>query len=228
MKIAILTPVWLLGDGLAACLRSRAGVSSVAVLKDLGSLRETLAAGGTEVVLVDVSQGVELFDVRDIAKEWPDVALIALGLTEHRQEVIRCGRAGFTGYVSRDASIEALCESLVDIASGRLACPPEIASGLMRALREHGLSSGGASDPAVELTHRESQVLELIGRGLTNKEIGSALSLSVATVKHHVHHLLEKMGLARRAQAMRRVREAPWIVGPASTVEKKRLGDGSS
>ena len=61
-------------------------------------------------------------------------------------------------------------------------------------------------------TRRGSEVLELIGRGLSNKEIGRQLCLSVATVKHHVHHVLEKLGLSRRAEAMRRVRDAPWIV----------------
>jgi DNA-binding NarL/FixJ family response regulator len=61
------------------------------------------------------------------------------------------------------------------------------------------------------LTVRESEVLQLVGRGLSNKEIASELFLSVATVKHHVHHILEKLKLPRRGQAMRRVRDAPWI-----------------
>jgi two-component system, NarL family, nitrate/nitrite response regulator NarL len=54
-------------------------------------------------------------------------------------------------------------------------------------------------------------VLQLIGRGLTNKEIARELNLSVATIKHHVHNVLEKLNLPRRAYAMRRVRERPWI-----------------
>ena len=66
------------------------------------------------------------------------------------------------------------------------------------------------------LTRREGEVLQLIGRGLSNKEIARDLSLSVATVKHHVHHVLEKLQLPRRAQAMRRVRETPWIASSPS------------
>ena len=54
-------------------------------------------------------------------------------------------------------------------------------------------------------------MLELLGHGLSNKEIGNQLCLSVATVKHHVHRVFEKLKLSRRAQAMRRVRDAPWI-----------------
>ena len=194
---------------------------SLAVLNDLGALRETLAKTETNVVLIDVTQGVDLFDVRAIAAEWPDVALVALGLNEQRQEVIRCGRAGFAGYVARDASIDALCKALSEIVAGRLPCPPEIAGGLLRALfgREQRTQE---SELHFSLTRRESEVLELLGRGFSNKEIASELCLSVATVKHHVHHVLEKLQLQRRAQAMRRVREAPWIASASSLLGRKK------
>ena len=85
----------------------------------------------------------------------------------------------------------------------------------MRALfRSDPKSEESDSDPP--LTRRESEVLELLGRGFSNKEIANELCLSVATVKHHVHHVLEKMQLERRAQAMRRVRDAPWLGRAAS------------
>lgn len=219
MNIIILTPVRLLGDGLAACFSSRPDMKTVAVVNDLAVLREKLSKTETDVVLVDVTQGVDLFDTRAIASEWPDVALVALGLNEQRQEVVRCGRAGFAGYVARDASIDALCKALSEIVAGRLPCPPEIAGGLLRALfgRE---SRTQESDLHLALTRRESEVLELLGRGFSNKEIASELCLSVATVKHHVHHVLEKLQLQRRAQAMRRVRDAPWIARVVSIGRK--------
>ena len=85
-----------------------------------------------------------------------------------------------------------------------------LAGGLLRALFSR-------DRPAVDhrfdhaLTRRESDVLQLIGQGLSNKEIARELSLRVATVKHHVHNVLDTLKLGRRAQAMRRVRDAPWI-----------------
>src|ERR1700724_1131454 len=105
MNIIVLTPVRLLGDGLAACFGSRPDMRAIAVVNDLGSLRDKLSTTETHVVLIDVTQGVDLFDVRAIASDWPDVPLVALGLNEQRQEVIHCGRAGFAGYVARDGSI---------------------------------------------------------------------------------------------------------------------------
>ena len=210
MNIILMTPVRLLGDGLAACLGARPQIHVTSVVRDLAGLRETLALGGAEVVVIDVTQGIDLFEVRAIAEQWPDVALVALGLNEQRQDVIRCGRAGFAGYVARDASIDVLCRSIAEAVEGRLECPPEISGGLLRALfRSH--SRGDAPEPDPSLTRRESEVLELLGRGLSNKEIGDQLCLSVATVKHHVHHVLEKLKTPRRALAMRKVRDAPWL-----------------
>jgi len=221
MKIIVLTPVRLLGDGLIACMSARRGITVSAVVSDLHQLRERLAAGGIDLVLIDVTQGVDLYDVRSVAAKYPDISLVALGLTEQRQEVIRCGRAGFTGYISREATSTELCSALDDVLEGRLACPAEISGGLLRALfrADH---DPGAEGPEAALTRRESDVLQLIGEGLSNKEIARELVLSIATVKHHVHNILDKLQLPRRAQAMRRVRDAPWLVTPADGASARR------
>jgi len=104
MNINVLTPVRLLGDGLVACFSSRPDMRTVAVFNDLANLRDKLSTTESHVVLIDLTQGFDLFDVRAIASDWPNIPLVALGLTEQRQEVIRCGRAGFAGYLLRDAS----------------------------------------------------------------------------------------------------------------------------
>lgn len=224
MKIIVLTPVRLLGDGLAACLGARPDFAVVAVVSDLASLRRQLSDACADLVLIDVTLGIDLYDLRSIAAERPNVALVALGLYERRQDVIRCGRAGFSGYVSRDASVEALCKALSDVVAGRLACPAEISGGLLRALfRAESPSAEGTLDQT--LTRRESEVLQLIGQGFSNKEIARELRLSVATVKHHVHHVLGKLQLPRRAQAMRRVRDAPWLASPPDMGERREANE---
>lgn len=211
MDIVLLTQTRLLGDGLAACLRTRTDIVLRGTVNDLGALRQMIESVQPQLALIDVTQGIDLFDVRAISAAHPDVAFVALGLKEQRQDVIRCGRAGFTGYISREASADRLCEALLDVMAGRLACPAEISGGLLRAL----FRSEERPDLPIEdgLTRREGQVLALIGQGLSNKEIAHELTLSVATVKHHVHNVLDKLNLQRRSQAMRRVREAPWLSG---------------
>ena len=210
MQAVILTSIKLLGDGLARCLDDTPDISIVSVTDDVPSLRDLLTGGTVEIVLIDMTQNFDLDDVRSLAVAAPDVAFIALGLREQRQDVIRCGRAGFSGYVARDATVEAVAKAMRDAISGRLACPAEISSGLLKALFRAEELSDLATDDA-PLTRREGDVLQLIGRGLTNKEIARELNLSVATVKHHVHNVLEKLNLPRRTHAMRRVRERPWI-----------------
>jgi DNA-binding NarL/FixJ family response regulator len=96
------------------------------------------------------------------------------------------------------------------VLAGRLSCSAEISGGLLRALFNRGRKDA-APEITEALTVREGEVLQLVGRGFSNKEIASELSISLATVKHHVHHVLRKLKLPRRAQAMRRVREEPWI-----------------
>jgi two-component system, NarL family, nitrate/nitrite response regulator NarL len=217
MNIVVLTPVRLLGDGLVACLGKYADINVLGVIEDIDTLRDLLGARQLDLVLIDVTQGIELYDVRSLAKEYPDLALVALGLAELRHEVVRCGRAGFSGYVARNASVESLAGALTDVVAGRLACPSNIAGGLLRALfreEQKGGEQAAVASAALSLqslTRREREVLTLLGQGLSNKEIAKELFLSVATVKHHVHRLLEKLKLPRRTQVMHRMREAAWV-----------------
>ncbi|MEH2530786.1 DNA-binding NarL/FixJ family response regulator [Bradyrhizobium sp. AZCC 1588] len=208
MRIIIVTPVRLLGEGLATCLSGNEGASVHAVVNDFGALRRALTSA-INVVLIDVSSGFDLEEVRCVAAEHPRLRLIAIGLRERSDEVIRCGRAGFAAYVPRDAPIETLCDTMAAAVVGRLTCPPEIACSLLRQLFNGAAPQAAANNN--DLTRREGDVLRLLGRGFSNKEIARELGLSVGTVKHHVHSILSKLGVPRRTHAMRRVREAPWI-----------------
>ncbi|VIO67166.1 LuxR C-terminal-related transcriptional regulator [Bradyrhizobium ivorense] len=221
MRIAVVTPIRLFSEGLTSSFQNHTEFAVQATVPDLAGLREALETSCVNVILIDVTQGIDLEEVRVIASEHADVALVALGLNEDRRDVVRCGRAGFSGYISRNASFDELCRALSDVASGRLACSAEISGGLLRALfcMERQTDTIEADQG---LTRREGEVLRLIGQGLSNKEIARDLNLSLATVKHHVHHILQKLGLPRRAQAMRRVREAPWIASFPPNIDRRR------
>jgi DNA-binding NarL/FixJ family response regulator len=217
MKIIILTPIRILGEGLDACLSRRPEFSLIVTVPHLSALRDALRNAPADLVLVDVTQGIDLEEMRSIAAEWPDLTLVALGLCEQRHEVIRCGRAGFVGYVSRETGVDALCQAMKDVVAGRLQCSADISGGLLRALFQMNPSAPAARFDAT-LTKRECQVLQLIGRGLTKKEIARELCLSTATIKHHVHGVLGKLKVVRRAQAIRYLHDSPWIAAPAARV----------
>lgn len=218
MDIIILTPVRLFGDGLMACCRQFPEMSIHAILNSLASLRHTLATTAVDLVLVDVTQGINLSDIRTIALESPDVSLVALGLAEHENAVIRCGRAGFAGYVAREATVDELYRTIFDVVRGRLACSPEISGHLLRALSHIDPLPFELPQAERTLTRREAQILQFLAQGLANKEIARELSLSVSTVKHHVHNILFKLQLQRRGQVMRKLRGAPWIASLRQTV----------
>jgi DNA-binding NarL/FixJ family response regulator len=207
MRIVILTPVRLFGEGLVGCLDGTEGVDVQALVSDFAALRRALCAR-TDLILIDVSSGFDMEEVRAIAAERPGLTLIALGLREQRDDVIRCAHAGFAAYVPRDASLQTLRDAMLAAETGRLTCSPEIASSLMRALFWSPSAPHVATND--NLTRREGEVLRLIGRGLSNKDIARELELSVATVKHHVHNILSKLGVAGRRQAMHKVRNVAW------------------
>jgi two-component system nitrate/nitrite response regulator NarL len=202
--IAILTPVRLLGESVAACLEGREAIRIVEIVPDWPALHRLLRLHPVGVVLIDITRGVEPSEVRSVVEKWPAVRLLALGLEEQCDAVVRCGRAGFSGYVPRDAGIDTLRRAVLDCGDGRLHCPAEIAGHMMRALFDDEAGQS-ATQSESGLTHRQENVIQLIGRGLSNKEIARELDLSIATVKHHVHNILERLQVSGRAHVIRRL-----------------------
>ena len=167
---------------------------------------------------------MDLDEVRQIAAQWPQVILLAVGLRDEYHDIVGCGRAGFSGYVTQNAGMEEFFRTIDDAISGRLRCPPEVAAELLRALYRELPKVDEDVTQCQNLTPRECEVLREVARGLSNKEIARVLNLSVSTVKHHVHNVLEKMHVSRRADAMRKVRSAPWLAGGAPAITPLRSG----
>lgn len=221
MIVTILTPNRLFGDSLASFLKSRDNMSVAKTVYSFAALCEIFASTRVDLALVDITQEIELEldEVRELAGQWPQTVLLALGLRTDQYSVVRCGRAGFAGYVAHDSSLEQLLRAMDDAVAGRLSCPPEVAGELLRALfrNEPCMPSPFLGEA---LTARECDVLRELGNGLSNKEIARQLHLSVSTIKHHVHNILEKLQVARRAEAMRQVRNTPWLVSRVPTFKQ--------
>ena len=210
MRIAILTPIRLLGEGLAASLRMCDADLDPALIRDVRQLRAlVLSAEPPRMAIVDVTQSLPLELIREFHLDFPNLPLIALGLREQESEIVAHGSAGFIGYLRREDGLEELRARVDDALCGRMLCSPEIAAGIMRGLflRE----PRGPQPPAAALTAREAHVEELVRRGLSNKEIARTLDLSESTVKHHVHAILGKRRLNSRFQLIREARDAGWI-----------------
>lgn len=162
-----------------------------------------LERSDAEVVVVDTggSDGTEAVRQLVVSAHAP---IVALGAPDDDEDVIALAELGVLGFVDRDADLDELVAAVIGAARGEPVFPPRIATALLRrvsTLRHWPASSDGAG-----LTMREREVVELIAEGLSNKEISSRLSIEVATVKNHVHNILEKLGVERRSDAVARLR----------------------
>ena len=210
IMLAIATPVRLLGEALVQALQAGSRIEVVGIAHHLANLRQIVSEHRAHVALIDVSMELDLDEARMLAAERPGTRLLALGARERQADVIRYARAGFISYVPRDVPLRELEGILVAATLGRAYCSAEIATGLMQALfRPGALPEAPEREPA--FTRRECEILGLLGRGLSNKAIARDLALSLGTVKNHVHNVLTKLSAGNRLEAVRAVRERPWI-----------------
>jgi len=155
-----------------------------------------------DVVLVDAIRRGNLLLAREISSAAGDAYVVALVAPE-REDLLGWAGAGVSGLLSCEASQEELVESLRRAARGGSPCSPDVAEALLRRVRENprgDFAFGGS------LTEREAQVAELVADGLSNKAIASRLSIELATVKNHVHSILEKLRVHSRGEAAAKLR----------------------
>jgi DNA-binding NarL/FixJ family response regulator len=177
--------------GLAAIIGLQPDMSVVA---EAGSGEEacaTCARQAADVVLMDLRlprmSGVEA--IRALRKSHPKLRFIVLTTYDGDEDIHRALEAGAQAYLLKAMSHTELANAIRTVHAGRKFLPPSISKSL------------AGRPPHSELSTREMQVLELIVKGLSNKEIGDALSISEATVKWHVNMILSRLNVTDRTQA---------------------------
>ncbi|HYN89308.1 MAG TPA: response regulator transcription factor [Ardenticatenaceae bacterium] len=157
-----------------------------------------------DVVLMDllmpVMNGIQATTA--IRRELPDTEVIALTSVLEDASVGDAIRAGAIGYLLKDTEVEELCRAIKKAAAGQVQLSPKVAARLLRDVRapEKPAPAEQADQPE-KLTDRETEVLRLLAKGLSNKEIGRELTISERTVQTHVSNILSKLGMASRMQA---------------------------
>ena len=205
IRLVIASPVRLVREGLRASLHDRDGVSVVdAVSLDAQGIAR-IAAAEPDVILVDLGQTDAVTAARLMRGACPDTKLVAFALDEIDTGVFACAAAGFSSYVPRESSAEELLRALVDAMDGRMRCAPHIAAAMFRRLADF-LREARPQASLPPLTVRESEILALAEEGRSNKEIARDLTISCATVKNHMHNILQKLQVSRRGQAVARLR----------------------
>ena len=152
-----------------------------------------------DVVLLDIrmDDGDGLTALGRIKLDHPDLPILMLSTYDNPTYVARAVALGANGYLLKGSSRDRLIEAVQTAAKGESAWAREELRRVTGALSTPRL----AADIEVPLTKRESEVLQQLAFGLTNKEIAKALGISYETVKEHVQHILRKVGVADRTQA---------------------------
>lgn len=192
-------------EGLAEALRHVAGIQVVGASAAAGALPRVQLLR-PDVVLVDSTSADMLGMVRMLAASAPTAKVVALALPEQSPEVLACAEAGAAGYVTEQASLAELVLTIQAVSRGEMQCPPEITGSLLRRVAVLA-ADRRAFLPGSTLTARELEVLSLLDEGLSNKQIARRLCIELATVKNHVHHILEKLQVGRRGEATAYLRQ---------------------
>jgi two-component system, NarL family, nitrate/nitrite response regulator NarL len=201
VRVLVASDVRLYREGIEHMLR---GIPGIQVLSGAISANETLDRvqdSRPSVVLLDMAMDGALAVARQIARQLGDVNVVALGMPEFETEVLSCAQVGIAGYLTRSASLNDALEAIHAAARGEVRCSPRVAGFLFRHIASLSKVRHQAT-PAPTLTTRESQILELLRQGMTNKMISRTLGIELPTVKNHVHSILAKLGVHRRAEAM--------------------------
>jgi two-component system, NarL family, nitrate/nitrite response regulator NarL len=205
VRVCVLSAVRFYREGLSQLLGADDAIDVIDVAAtDVASIDRALAMT-PDVVLIDISTHDGLDAMHRCAERMRGVNVVAVAVSEKDADINECARAGVAGYVTRDATLRELIDVVISAAHGELRCSAPIASVLRRSLARHAPLEGD-----LRLTAREVEILTLMGEDLSNKEIARRLTIELSTVKSHVHNILEKLRVERRADAVTRVVGPRW------------------
>jgi two-component system nitrate/nitrite response regulator NarL len=203
-RLFILSNVQLVCDGLMLALSHEPSVTIVGS-SDLSISPAQIAEVRPDVLVLDVARLDSLKVCLPLRQVLRDVKIVAFAVTEVDREIVACAEAGVSGFVSRKGSARDLVAAVHRALRHELFCSPRTAALLfsrMAVLSARRSTTGGGAI----LTPREHEIVALVQRGLSNKEIGRHLRIEHATVKNHVHNILAKLQLRRRGQVVAQTR----------------------
>ncbi len=181
--------------GLRAMFDERAEMEVVAEAADGREALAVLAGTAVDVVLMDLRMGggMDGADATRAIGELPDAPpVLVLTTYDSDADILAAVEAGAAGYMLKDAPPDRLCEAVSAAARGETALSPGVAARLVGRLRT----------PRTALSPRETEILHLLARGLSNRALSRELFVSEATVKTHLGHIYDKLGVDNRTAAI--------------------------
>ena len=205
IKVLIVDDHTLFRRGIASVLAGQAELEVVGEASDGLEAIKRARQLKPDVVLMDLNMpncsGLEATQVLQL--EMPQLKMLVLTVSESEADLFAAVKFGAKGYLLKKAEPAELVQAIVSVALGGVMVSPMMATKLLAEFKD--LSSGMAKEPVEQtdanLSPREGDVLQLVAKGQTNKEIADSLFISENTVKTHLQSILEKLHLANRSQA---------------------------
>jgi two-component system nitrate/nitrite response regulator NarL len=216
VRVFIAAHVRLYREALIEILAREDRLEIVGASGDPQEIISRVAELGPDIVLLDPAAVESVDMIRELADPVARVRVVALASSETEQDVIAYAEAGVSGFVTREESLADLVATILRAAQGDLVVSPQTAGTLLRRVTLLASERPGTSltEP---LTAREFEVALLLDEGLSNQQIALRLHLELSTVKHHVHHILHKLRVARRSEAVAHLRQRGLLVAPRGT-----------
>ncbi len=191
--------------GLVMVLESEDGVEVVGEAEDGEEAIRRAEELAPDVVLMDVRMpkvsGIEA--TRAIAEVVPSAKILMLTVSDEEDDLYDAIKAGATGYLLKEISIEEVASAIRSVVSGQSLISPSMASKLLSEFTNLAKKADEKQAvPSPRLTERELEVLKLVAQGMSNREIAGELFISENTVKNHVRNILEKLHLHSRMEAV--------------------------
>ena len=205
----------LLRETLARMLMKKGNIEVTGLESALPMQAEAVAKTDADVLLL-ASRGTlndDLLMIQEVRVSAPGIRILLLGMAKNEAEFLQCVRAGIRGYLLHDASSDEVLEGVRAVHAGEAVCPGAMCTVLFRYFEsEAALLPCASARRRLGLTRREQQLLPLIGKGLTNKEIANHFSLSEQTVKNHLYRMKRKTGAEDRLDIVQLYRIQGFLV----------------
>jgi two-component system nitrate/nitrite response regulator NarL len=193
IRVLVVSDVLLYREGVAR------GLAQLGRLSIIGSLTgneavTAMASIAMDAILLDASTTESLVVARQLRAVRPELPVIGFGIGSAATSVA-CAEAGLIGFVGRDGTLAELQQAVEQAMAGEVGCAPQLVAMLCRRV---AALAGTSVDLPTALTRREREIAALAAEGLSNKEIAIELRIGPATVKNHIHNILEKLQIRRR------------------------------
>jgi len=161
-----------------------------------------------DIILMDIKMpelsGLDALKL--IKAEMPDIKVVMLTTSEEDEDLFNAVKCGASGYLLKNTNAKELVDMLTDMEKGEAAFSPELASKVLKEFESYDNDKASQQEPEnmskTKLTERQLEVLELVAKGVTYKEVGDKLGLTERTVKYHMAKILELLHLESRAQVI--------------------------